>query len=164
MSPLYLTSQSVHPVIVLEKTTEIPVLPLPCWTTLGWTLSLSEPQGSPSAKQVALPPSGSALRGALIPGTAQTPPQSLTDALRLQVALAAQAITPQALVGEGPRQPVLHPVVCRRGHHQEDGPHPGAEEATTHEAVHGDLWVRGEMGSGAGFPCPGGGGAGGVDS
>ena len=78
-----------------------------------------------------------------MPGRAR----SLTNAFCLQVALGAQAVTPQALVGEGPRQPVLHPVVGCRGHHQEDGPHPGTEEAASHEAVHGDLWVRGEMGS-----------------
>lgn len=79
--------------------------------------------------------------GGLDLSTTQT--SRLTDALRLQEALAAQAVTPQALVCEGPRQPVLHPVVRRCGYHQQDGPHPGAEEATTHEAVHGDLW-RGE--------------------
>lgn len=61
-------------------------------------------------------------------------------------------------MGEGPRQPVLHPVVCRCGHHQQDGPHPGTEEAATHEAVHGDLWSRGAKGSGAELPVEGGGG------
>lgn len=119
--------------------------------TFGWTLSLSEPQGSPSAKQVALLLSASTLQETLIPGTAWPRPWSLTDAFRLQVALAAQAVSPQALVGEGPRQPVLHPVVCRCGYHQENRPHPGTEEATTHETVHGDLWGRGEMGSGVGL-------------
>lgn len=58
-------------------------------------------------------------------------------------------------MGKGPRQPVLHPVVCGCGHHQEDGPHPGTEEAATHEAVHGDLWRWEEVGSGAGLPVEG---------
>lgn len=77
--------------------------------------------------------------GGLDLSTVLTLASRLTDALRLQEALVAQAVSPQALVCKGPRQPVLHPVVSRCGYHQQDGPHPGTEEATTHEAVHGDL-------------------------
>lgn len=77
--------------------------------------------------------------GGLDLSTTQTLASRLTDALGLQEALVAQAVTPQALVCEGPRQPVLHPVVSCCGYHQQDGPHPGTEEAATHEAVHGDL-------------------------
>lgn len=45
---------------------------------------------------------GPEVRPALSPGAARTLAGGLTDAVCLQVALVAQAVPPQALVGEGP--------------------------------------------------------------
>lgn len=60
----------------------------------------------------------------------------LTDTVGLRVAFAGHAVSPQALMSEAARQSVLHPVVRRRGDHQQDVTHDGTEQTPSHETVH----------------------------
>lgn len=67
------------------------------------------------------------------------PPRFLTYAVSLHVALVGHAVPPQPLVGIVAREAVLHPVVSRRGHDQQDVAHNGTEQTPSHEAVHLEL-------------------------
>jgi len=61
---------------------------------------------------------------------------TLTDTVGLCVAFARHAVSPQALVSEAAGQSVLHPVVRRRGDHQQDVADDSTEQTPSHEAVH----------------------------
>ncbi len=69
----------------------------------------------------------------------ERPPECLTYAVSLHVALVGHAVPPQTLVGIVPRETVLHPVVSRGGDHQQDITNNSTEQAPSHEAVHLEL-------------------------
>lgn len=68
--------------------------------------------------------------------TARLPASGLTDAVCVRHAFPWHAVPPQALVHVIAGVTVLHPVVGCRGDNEEYVPHSGAEQPTSHEAVH----------------------------
>lgn len=63
-------------------------------------------------------------------------PASLTDAVCVCHAFPGHTVPPQALVHVIAGVTVLHPVVSCRGDNEEYVPDSGAEQPTSHEAVH----------------------------
>lgn len=61
---------------------------------------------------------------------------SLTDAVCVCHAFPGHTVPPQALVHVIAGVTILHPVVSCRGDNEEYVPYSGAEQPTSHEAVH----------------------------